>query len=191
MPKEPHIMPSEIAKRSKSKKTKVAEPIPPPPDRPQQCKVCLTLMRDHLCIHNLKSFSWQVTFGWPENDATATYHPRRQINTVESIWLSNRKRISLRIQESEYHVLLIHNSQSFIFFMRKPCLQLRYIDIILKARYSRMNWSNIWRLAVMLAQRQLSLGTHSMLIVRFLFPKKSWNSSNISTRISIWKHNHG
>lgn len=42
MPKEPHMKPTEVAERSKTKKTKktkIGDPIPPPPDKPQQCKL--------------------------------------------------------------------------------------------------------------------------------------------------------
>ncbi|KAJ2956335.1 hypothetical protein NQZ79_g7798 [Umbelopsis isabellina] len=55
MPKEQHMKPSEAAKRSKSKAKKPAEPIPPPPDRPQQCHYWVARKRRYCHLPSKKT----------------------------------------------------------------------------------------------------------------------------------------
>ncbi|KAH8552325.1 methyltransferase TRM13-domain-containing protein [Umbelopsis sp. PMI_123] len=55
MPKEPHMKPTEVAERSKSKKTKVGDPIPPPPDRPQQCHYWVARKRRYCHLPSKKT----------------------------------------------------------------------------------------------------------------------------------------
>lgn len=65
------------------------------------------------------------------------------------------------------------------------------LTLVETALFFKMNLRCTWKVVAMLVQNPVIHGILSMSTVPFHFPRKSLNSSNQSTLISIWKPNHG